>query len=135
MSNTSQTLTTGTILYHGTDADFDEENEDLCGPAWLSNSANVAKHFAARKSGWGGIKRIISYRLCEPVALVEIGSKTELADFADQHGLSLYSCEDIRDSVATSALPGWIIPFNYPEGADILMADTRVLRHVRTETV
>lgn len=128
------TIKAGTILYHGTDCDdFEEGVDDLEGPSWLSSSKDVARHFATRDGGWGGTKRIIAYELTEDVLLPEITSSSQLQTFAKEHDLCLLGVEEIRKSIEQAGIPGWIIPNNYPEGDDILLADTRVLRYQKTE--
>ncbi len=127
-----KTLVAGTLLYHGTDADFDEESEGLNGPAWLSSSRAVAEHFAKRTGGWGGEKRVIEYRLAEDVELHDIYSAQEMQEFADEHGISLLGAEDMRDTVENAGIPGWILPYNYPNGDDILIVNTAALEFVAT---
>lgn len=130
------TLKAGTILYHGTDCDeFDEAEDGLDGPAWLSDSKEVAEYFASRPGGWGGVPRVIEYRLAEDLALPEIHSQADMAALADEHNLSLVGVEDMRESVANSDLPGWIVPHNYPTGADILVSQTHLLDYVVTHEV
>jgi hypothetical protein len=128
------TLKAGTLLYHGTDCDdFDEVNDRLTGPAWLSTAAAVALHFAKRSGGWGGTKRVMTYRLTEDVELPEILSERARRDFAEEHNIDLTGVEEMRDSVERAGIPGWVVPNNYPDGDDILLVDTGVLEHVRTE--
>lgn len=124
-------LPAGTVLYHGTDCDdFDEENDSLNGPAWVTSSRSVAERFASRSGGWGGRKRIIEYVLAVDVDLPEIVSMRDMAAFTQEHGISLGGVEEMRDSIADSGLPGWIIPGNYPDGDDILLVETDVLDFV-----
>ena len=128
-----ETLRKGTLVYHGTDNDdFDEEYASLDGPAWVSTSEAVARNFVLNRSGWGGVKRIITYELGEDVSLPVIRSQRAMAQFAEDNGISLNGVEEIRDSLLRSELPGWWIPNNYPDGDDILLKDTSILDHVKT---
>ena len=123
-------LTAGMALYHGTDAEFDEECESLLGPAWLSSSRSVAESFAKRSGGWGGEKRIIEYRLTSDVDLHDIHTSLEMQEFAERHGINLDGVEEMRESVEMAGIAGWVIPHNYPDGDDILIVDTDILEFV-----
>lgn len=128
------TIKAGTILYHGTDCDdFAEEFDGLNGPAWLSSSKDVARHFATRSGGWGGQKRIIAYKLAADVRLPEITSPRQMQMFAEEHGICLLGVEEMRESVEEAGIPGWVIPNNYPNGDDILLVDTSILNFDSTE--
>lgn len=128
------TIKAGTILYHGTDCDdFDEEFDRLTGPAWLSSSKEVARHFATRSGGWGGTKRLIAYKLTEDVRLPEITSSRQMQMFAEEHGICLLGVEEMRESVEQAGIPGWVIPNNYPDGDDILLVSTGALDYQETE--
>lgn len=133
--NSKTTLKAGTVLYHGTDSDaFQERVDALDGPSWLSSARSVASHFALNRSGSGGLKRVISYRLARDVELCKIMSARGLQALAQEHGFSAGSSESIRDGIAASGLPGWVIPDNYPDGDDILICDPGpLLEHMQTE--
>ncbi len=127
------TIKRGTVLYHGTDCDdFVEADDSLNGPAWLSSSKDVARHFATRSNGWGGHRRIVAYRLPGDIALYEILSDHDLQALSDEHQLGFSGVEDMRDSVEASGIPGWCIPYNYPDGDDILIVDTSGLEYIET---
>ncbi len=128
------TLPAGTVLFHGTDNDdFNESDDTLDGPAWVSTSRSVAAYFANRSGGWGGVKRIVCYTLAEALSLPEITTRADMLELAEEHDLSLGGAEEIRDSIANSELPGWILPNNYPDGDDILIVDTSLLDFVSVE--
>ena len=128
------TLKAGTVVFHGTDNDdFDEVEDGLDGPAWVTSSRSVAEWFVNNRAGWGGQKRIISYLLAEDIELYEINGPGDMQDLAEQFGLELNGTDEIRDSVERAGLPGWIIPKNYPDGDDILIADTGVLDYQASE--
>lgn len=125
------TLPAGTLVYHGTDStDFDECDDDLEGPGWVSQARSVAARFAQR--GRQPSARVVVFRLLEAVTLPRIDSPRAMQAFAEEHDLQLNGVEEIRDSVERAGLPGWILPSNYPDGDDILLVDTRVLEYVET---
>jgi hypothetical protein len=126
-------LPAGTILYHGTDCpDYDEEHDRLDGPAWVTSSKTVAEHFA-RRPGWGGTSRVITFELEESVDLPELNTRQDRDDLEEQHNIRFDSAEDMRDSVQMAGIAGWIAPANYPDGDDIMLADTSVLKYLHTE--
>ena len=108
------TLPIGTILHHGTDAEFDPEDDELIAPAWFSTSLSVATHFAK-----GG--RIYLYEVTAPIRLPVIKSRSDRARFFELFNIDDGGAEDIADSMAQSGLPGWIIPANYRDGDDIML--------------
>lgn len=129
----SRVLPVGTVLYHGTDCDeFDETADYLSGPAWVTSSLTVARRFASRSGGWGGQKRIVQYVLSEVVELPEIFTPREMAAFVEEHSLDMCGVESMRDSVERAGLPGWILPYNYPDGDDILLVATHILDYQAT---
>jgi len=110
----TQTLPVGHKLYHGTNAVFEPEDDELIAPAWFSSSPSVAKHFAR-----GG--RVLPYEVVAPIKLPVITTKREREDFREMFGIEGDSAEDLADDMLRSGLPGWIIPNNYPDGDDILL--------------
>lgn len=131
-----KTLTAGTLLFHGTSStDFDEQQDGLDGPAWLSDSEAVAERFALRNQYEGSRPRVLTFVLEEDVELHLIRSAADLSEMAEEHDISFDGVEEMRDSVIDSGIPGWVIPNNYPEGADILMANTGALRYESTRAI
>lgn len=130
---TTVVLPTGSVLFHGTTADFDEACESLEGPSWLSTSKEVAQKMAKMRPEGGGEPRVLVYELVEDAVLPGIYSRTELGRLADTFGLDLHDTEAMRDSLQASSLPGWHIPHNYPTGSDTLIKDTDMLRYLYTE--
>lgn len=129
----TKTLPAGMLLYHGTACeDFDETLEHLHGPAWLSDSESVARVFAGRNGG-DGPPRVVTYQVMAPVELPYITSNRGIEELAEVFGLSLAGVEDMRDSVEQANLPGWWIPSNYPDGADILLTNTDSLEYLGTK--
>lgn len=125
-------LKAGTTLFHGTSADFDESSSDLEGPAWLSSSQSVANHFAQRFGSGPSVARIVAYRLTDDIELPEICSSREMQEFAEEHDIDLCGVHSMRESMQDSGQPGWVIPFNYPDGNDILIVNTGILEYVET---
>lgn len=124
-------LKAGTTLYHGTcGEDFEESSDGLEGPAWVTDSEEVARYFAVRYEG--SRPRIVVYELTEDVELPEILTQRDMAHLVDEYDISTCGAEDICDSVRHSPLKGWYIPNNYPEGADILLRDTQLLAYRHT---
>jgi hypothetical protein len=112
----------GTILYHGTAEDFPAM--DIQTPAWFSTSRSVAENFQGWHGGEEGNFRILEYQVTKPIRLPRIDGGDDLERLEDMFGLrSQYGTEEILDSLPESGLPGWIIPHNYPDGDDILLAD------------
>lgn len=131
----THTIAPGTLLFHGTDSDeFDEANDSLNGPAWLSDSDAVAKRFAQR-AGWGGRARILVYRVAEPIELPLVTSQNDIVALSEEFALDLADIETMRDSVQCSGLPGWWIPHNYPEGGDLLLTHTDALEFVESKAI
>lgn len=125
-------LPKGTILYHGTSADdFDEACEDLRGPAWFSRQKSVAERFARRFAG--ASCRIVVFQVTEDVSLYEILHQRDMQELADEFDISLCGVEAMRESVEYSGIPGWVIPYNYSDGDDILIVNTDVVGYLRTE--
>jgi hypothetical protein len=126
-------LKAGTTLYHGTDNDELEDDSTRLNPySWFSTSRSVAERFAKRSGGWGGPKRVIEYCVIGEIDIHEITSARQMQQFAEEHNIDLGSAEEIRDSAEASGIPGWIIPSNYPDGDDILLADTSLMDYVGT---
>ncbi len=130
------TLKAGTVLYHGTNSpDFDEADDGLDGPAWVTDSEAVAERFARRNLWVNARPRVLSFVLEEDVELHLIQGRADMEDLQEEHGISFEGVEDMRDSVTDAGIPGWVIPNNYPEGSDVLLADTGALRFVSTRVL
>lgn len=128
------TIPAGTILFHGTsDEDFFELEDSLNDGSWLSDSEQVAEYFAKRSSG--NSPRVIQYELTEDVEVFLIESKQDLGDLSESHGIRFDSAEDMRDSALDAGIPGWIIPKNYPTGADILITNTGCLEFLSVKSL
>ena len=112
------TLRRGIILYHGTSSDDDFDIPS--GPAWFSDTESVARWFAKRNED--GRPRVITYRLIRNLRLARIdgivdfdkatGIEDAAREYADPTDLANAVCERHE---------GWIIPNNYPDGADIMI--------------
>jgi hypothetical protein len=127
------TLKAGTTLYHGTSsADFDEESSNPSPYSWFSTSRSVAERFAKRNPGSGGVPRVLEYCFIGEVPLPEITSARQMQQFAEEHHIDLSGPDAMRSSAEAAGLPGWIVPSNYPDGDDILIADTFLMDYLGT---
>lgn len=131
------TLKAGTVLYHGTAmTEFEEADDHLDGPAWLTDSEAVAERFARRNAQGSDSKpRVLTYTLDSDIELHLIRGRADLDELTEEHGISFNGVEEMRDTVSDAGIPGWVIPSNYPEGADILLADTGALRYESTRAL
>lgn len=113
------TLKAGTILYHGTSAEF----EDLEGPSWVSRSVSVADFFKGRYKG--PQPRVLVFETTESLNLILIRTPREFAEVLLEAGHT--GDEDMTEIAELFAArfageyDGWIIPDNYPDGDDILL--------------
>lgn len=122
------TIPVGMLLYHGTSAKFHPDHIET--PAWFSDAKEVARFFAKQSKDKRTVIHV--FKVEEPIHLPLIRDKDEFADFCETFGFEAYSAEDMRDGLLRSGLPGWIIPDNYLEGADILLRSVRDLSYVET---
>jgi hypothetical protein len=126
----TETIKPGTILYHGTESEF-EEGDDLQMPAWFSAEREVAEWFAKRDGTRPGGIRI--YKVTKPIQLPVINNKQELEQFFETFGIEAYGAEDMADGVVRAGLPGWVIPENYNPGNDILIVDGSAVQFQNVE--
>ena len=91
---------------------------------------SVAKYFATRHGDSTGRQRIVTYRLLQDLSLYELLSKQDAQEMDDEFNISFDGVWEMRDSVAQSGIPGWIAPYNYPDGDDILIVNTSLLEFV-----
>ena len=113
------TLRRGKILYHGTNTQDEFDVPD--GPAWFSDTESVAREFATWH-GDSGRPRVLSFKLTHNLRLARIddvldfdkATRTEdaVSEYADPTELANEVCR---------GYDGWIIPTNYPDGADIMI--------------
>ena len=128
----TQVLPRGTVLYHGTSQRFDPSGIEM--PAWFSTSESVAEHF----QDWHGGEesgKVLRYKVICPIRLPRIDGKEEMEKFCEMIGVNMeaYGSEDIVDAMRNSSMPGWIIPDNYPDGDDILLASRECLEALDEE--
>jgi hypothetical protein len=112
----------GTELFHGTSA---RESFDVpSGHSWYSDSPGVAKQFVSHRKGAGRpriLKLLVKKRITN-LALIEsseeydalfeeLGRRTGHDPLGFPHAMI----------VCDAGLEGWVIPKNYPEGADIML--------------
>jgi hypothetical protein len=128
-------LQKGTTVYHGTNAKFDERN-GLDDFSWVTNSVDTAKYFSTW-SDQDGKPRLITYTVSRPVRLAVLTRSimdyyAEYEGVDDGNGMREYAM-DLMQHLRRQGFEGWIIPDNYgTEQADILLADTSCLSHVKT---
>lgn len=130
----SFTLPSQTILYHGTNGDFDETA--LSSPSWVSNHIEPAQYFAEWHDD-EGYPRIATYRLEHDLKLAEL-SRNCFDAIEEDYGVTYQGADDAEDFCRFLhqhwGFDGWIIPDNYGPGkADILLRDTSGLTHLKTE--
>lgn len=121
------TLKRGTHVYHGTSGEWNETEEELVGPAWVSTSSYVADEFKNWHSG--PHERVLTFEVIEDVDLLEISDKEDFDQI-----LEYFGTEDYREVAEHLPYNGWIIPTNYPNGDDIMLqTPSRHLRYVETK--
>jgi hypothetical protein len=122
----------GKILYHGTCASEDFEHEDYgtpTGPAWFSDGIEVAEYF--KSWGSGPRPRILIYRVVRQPNLFKFRNMKALAelicldeeDYVSEENLENYEPGYFVEKICAIGYDGWIIPDNYPEGADIMICE------------
>jgi hypothetical protein len=121
----TRAIPAGAILYHGTSSP--EKFRRPSGPAFFSDSESVARYFATWREGGGGKKgrpRILRYEVVHEIShLALIESTMAFDDFSERvgYGGDPESTEERVDMVCSAGFDGWIIPNNYPDGADIML--------------
>jgi len=130
-----QAIAKGRLLYHGTSAR--QRFEELNGPAWVSDSEDVAVQF----SNWnpdGGPRRVLTYRVYRTItglARVETPQRMEWL-FEEIGGDDGAGGIEMAETLCSSRYNGWIVPDNYGPGADILLCDPMDwLEYVSTKKV
>ncbi len=123
----------GMTVYHGTRSDFDEEVESLDAPFWVSDSPQVAREFIMWNEG-DGSPRIITYQTTRPLKLVLINDRYDFQKLEDSFSIDIYSSGEMAAGVCGLGTDGWIIPNNYPSGADIMLCSFD-LEYLRTEII
>ena len=128
----TEAIPKGTLLYHGTAQEF--PGMDLSTPAWFSTSRSVAEHFQDWHAGEEAKRRLLIFKAIRPIRLPRIDGREDLERLEDMFGIQTsYGTEDTVDSLPQSGLPGWIIPHNYPDGDDILLASGDSIEFVGEE--
>ena len=134
-------LEIGQELYHGTSSEERfEENEDNygtpTGPAWFSESRQVAHEFAGHREG--DDPRIITYRVINVPNLFlieEIDDLRKIVEFGDEWWEDM-GVDEVAEAVLDAGYDGWVMPTNYPTGADIMIGEPEdFLEYVETEEI
>lgn len=116
-----RSLPAGTDLYHGTSSpkDFLIPN----GPAFFSDNYSVAKHFVTWHRGRN--PRVLRFEATEEIpSLALIESKADFDALSEEIGFDpVMDTQGRVDLVRTAGYDGWIIPNNYPDGADIMILE------------
>lgn len=118
------TIEAGEVLFHGTSSD--SEFTMPHGPAFFGDTFSVARNFASWNEG-GGAERVLRFEVKRKIgnlALIESAKDfNELADFLGMEHTA--DTQERIDLVRSGGFDGWVIPNNYPDGADILLFDPR----------
>lgn len=127
-----RSLPAGTELFHGTSTKGFLVPR---GPAFFSDTYSVAKYF----TDWhqGKHKRILRLEVTDEIPkLALIESKEDFDNLAEEFGVEAEDNESRIDLVRMAGFDGWIIPNNYPDGADILILEpARWLKFLDEESV
>ena len=112
----------GTDLFHGTNVEEDFRVPN--GPAWFGNAFTVAKYFATYH-GDDGTPRVYHYRVKRRITgLLLIETREEYDRQMEQLAQKTGRSQDVHgdaEIVCEAGLNGWVIPNNYPDGADIML--------------
>lgn len=114
----------GTILYHGTSAEEDFEIPE--GPAWFSDGKAVARAFSGRGPGNPRILRFeVVRRITGLIHIVGTMAFDRMVEMlARQYGENPDRFEnylDVAQALCDRGHPGWAVPWNYPDGSDIML--------------
>ena len=122
----------GKILYHGTSSFEDFEHDGYGtpdGPAWFSDGIEVAEYF--KSWGSGPRPRILKYRVVARPNLFKFRDMKAIAkriglpreEYVFECNLENYEPGFFVEKICSIGYDGWIIPDNYPEGADIVICE------------
>jgi hypothetical protein len=112
-------LDRGALLYHGTSAPADFAFPD--GPAWFSDARAVADEFQSRHAWSPSRPRTLVFSVSESPELLLVNSRADFDAFEDEHEELPNDPVESAEVVCRAGYDGWIIPDNYPEGADIMI--------------
>lgn len=121
---TIRRLLEGDIVFHGTssEARFEEEGDGTPeGPAWVSEGLGVAKWFESWMDG--PVPRVIAYRVYREPQLFLWVTNEDLEEALEADDLNDWNPNELADEICALGYDGWIIPDNYPDGADILLCN------------
>lgn len=116
----TRSLPIGTDLFHGTST---KGFLIPRGPAFFSDTYSVARTFARWRKN--GKPRVLQFEVTEEIPrLILIESKEDFETLAQERGLeSTQALEGLIEMVCNARYDGWIIPNNYPDGADIMICE------------
>ena len=117
-------LRKGAIVYHGTSAEglF----RTLSGPAWVSDSRDVAKWFADRSGDPTQTQRIFTFQMKASPKLAIVDGEGEwenLIAWAQGGDPERYDINELAEALCQNGVDGWHIPHNYPEGSDTMICE------------
>lgn len=117
----TRSLPVGTDLFHGTSV---KGFKIPRGPAFFSDTYGVAKNFVNWHRG-GKKPRVMRFEVTDEIPkLALIESKEDLEQIAEDLGGEVREDTQSRiDLVRMAGFDGWIIPNNYPDGADIMLLE------------
>jgi hypothetical protein len=108
-------------------------------PCWVSTSYTVAERFVDfHRHETKGRRRVIQYEITRPLTLLKITGRHSLNDLEEYYGVETRDPYQMAEDVCRlrdkngNRFDGWIIPNNYPDGDDIMLAESNVLSHVKT---
>lgn len=121
---TIRRLLEGDVVFHGTSSEehFEEEGDGTPeGPAWVSEGLDVAKWFET----WldGPSPRVIAYRVYREPQLFLWETNEDIEAIIGEDNFNYMWSNEIADEICALGYDGWIIPDNYPEGADIMLCN------------
>lgn len=116
----TRSLPVGTDLFHGTGA---KGFVIPRGPAFFSDTYSVARTFAL----WRQSKkpRVLQFEVTDEIPkLLLIESTEDFDKLAEEQGMDpVPDTEGRIRMVCNARYDGWIIPNNYPDGADIMVCE------------
>lgn len=115
-----RSLPVGTEIFHGTSA---KGFLTPRGPAFFGDTYSVAKNFTS----WhrGEHPRVLRFEVTQEIPrLALIETKEDFDRLAEDLGLEDRGDTESRvEMVCGAGYDGWIIPNNYPDGADIMLCE------------
>lgn len=114
----------GETLYHGTasEEEFEHDSDAPDGPAWFSDSASVARRFSRWHYRPGSSPRVLLYRVTQDPELFVWEYEAQMDELLGENWRDM-AVPELADAICDAGYDGWIIPHNYPDGADIMLCE------------